>query len=1135
MKLFYFCRYSFAVNLPKKLLLIMKLTTFLIIACSASIFANTGYSQSSVVNINLKNVNINDVFIEIEKQSDYRFFYNENQLDLNKKVTVQASNNQISDVLNSLFANTDIAYKLIGKYIVLVSMKAYQETLAANAIQQQKVSGLVTDGATGEPLPGVNIVVEGTTIGGVTDMDGRYSIDVPGSDAVLVFSFVGYLTEKVSVTGQNKLDIRLMPDITKLEEVVVIGYGTRQRKNVVGAVDQIQSSAIENKPSGNLMQAMQGASANLIIQQRSPNPNDNSLNINIRGLSTINNTEPLVVIDGLITEVESLSKLNPSDIENVSVLKDAGSAAIYGSRSSNGVILVTTKQGVKNNKPVVRLTTSVGMENPHVLYKPVRGYENAILKNQALINGGSAPIFTPEKIRDLQEQGDGTWFLDDILQDALQQNYNFSISGGNGSSTYMVSAGYYDQESNFVGNYGLKRYNFRSNITTEYGKFKVGTVLAYNRTMQTAPNSNASTLIVDGGRIPNYYYYKMKSEEGKYLLNDVLSEFNPLGILEKGGYQKKDEDNIIGSLNGELEIFKGFKAKGLLGIDLSANHRFIRGMRVPFYTSETATEPKYANATTPSEDYNEKKYTLNSQFMLDYDRTFGVHNFNGLLGVSNESYTRQANELKKTYTDVDLGIPETNTVIDKGSYNTPDQTQERSIYSLFGRLGYTYSQKYYGLFSFRYDGSSKFAKEYRWGFFPSFSAGWRISDENFLSFYKTRIGDLKLRGSYGILGNQNVGDYAYYTTYRLNNNSYGFDNKSVSGTSYDLGNKELQWETSRTFNIGADATFLNGKLFASFDYFKKKTVDMLDTPVFPTVFGGGGFKDNIGEMQNQGWELTLSYNGTTGSVKHNVNFNIADTKNKLLKLVGDEQISGADQMLQITRVGDPYKSYFGYEVAGYFQSFDEIENSALPVGTTVVPGDVKYVDTDNNGVINEEDRRVLGNAFPRFTFGFNYNVSWKGFDLGMFMQGVGKRDMFLRGELIEPFHSNYSYVMYQHQLDFWTPTNTNAKWPRLSSPGSASNSNNFGKSSSLYLLDASYIRLKNIQIGYTLPQDLTKRIGIQSLRININAQNLLTLTKNSFIDPESSEYNANMSNSGANSGRNYPTLIYYGCGLDVQF
>ena len=328
--------------------------------------------------------------------------------------------------------------------------------------------------------------------------------------------------------------------------------------------------------------------------------------------------------------------------------------------------------------------------------------------------------------------------------------------------------------------------------------------------MQYAPNADPSTLIVDGGRIPPYYIYKMKAENGHYLINDVLSEYNPLGILEAGGLQKKDEDNFLGNINLELEVADGLKAKGMIGLDLNANHRFIRGKEVPFYASETATEPSsYANRTRNTEDYNEKKYILSTEFLLDYAKAINdIHQINGLLGVSNESYTRQANEIKMKYTDRDLGLPESDTEIDPTSYNTPQQTQERSIYSLFGQIRYSYLEKYYGGFSFRYDGSSKFAKDYRWGFFPSFSAGWRISEENFMSGYKDRFGDLKLRGSYGILGNQNVDDYSYFTTYTVYSNIYGFNNEAVSGTGFSLGNKELQWEESATFNIGADATFL---------------------------------------------------------------------------------------------------------------------------------------------------------------------------------------------------------------------------------------------------------------------------------------------------------------------------------------
>lgn len=1118
-----------------KIWMIMRLIVFLFFLSLVHVSASV-YSQKTKLNISVDNASLQQVFQTIQEQSEFDFFYKNDQIPAEARISIQSKNETIGKILDKILMGTGLSYHVLDKDIVISSKATPRE----EALQQQnQVTGKVTDPA-GNPIPGVSVLVKGTTTGAITDFDGNYSISKVPENATLVFSFIGMKMQENPVQGRTAMDVVLQEEMIGLDEVVVIGYGTKQKKNLTGAVDQINAAIIENRPVSNAMQALQGASANLIIQQKSMNPNDNSMNINIRGISTMNNNDPLIVIDGIITESGSLNNLNPSDIEHISVLKDAGSAAIYGSRSANGVILVTTKKGSKNNKPTLRFNSMVGIQDPEVLYSPVKGYENALLKNQALINGGSSPLYTPAQIRDFQENGEGQWFLDGIMKSALQQNYNVSLSGGNETSTYLISAGIYDQGSNFVGDYGAKRYNFRTNLVNEYGRLKVSALMAYNRSLQTAPNSGAGTLIVDGGRIPNYYNYKMKAENGHYLLNDVLSEFNPLGILEAGGYQKKDDDNFLGSLNAEFKIIKGLTAKGIMGLDLSANHRFIRGLEVPFYSSETATEPKFANRNRNTEDYNEKKYILNTQAYLDFDRTFKeVHHVTGLLGVSNESYTRQANEIKKKFTDRDLGLPETETELDPSSYNTPAQTQERSINSVFGRAGYSFQYKYYGEFSFRVDGSSKFAEDYRWGFFPSLSAGWRVSEENFMASYLQEVGDLKVRGSYGILGNQNVDDYSYFTTYNVYTNSYGFNNQAVSGTGFNFGNSELQWEQSANFNIGLDATFFQNKFFGSLDYFHKVTSQILLTPQVPMVFGGAVAKENAGEMTNQGWEATLGYRATTGAFRHNMTLNIADTKNEVTDFGGEERIDGNDQMLKIIREGEAFGSYFGFKTDGLFQSYEEIANSVLPIGVTVQPGDIRYVDANGDQVIDDKDRQVLGNAFPRYTFGFNYNLEWKGFDLGLMIQGVGKRDMFLRGELVEPFHSNYSYVIYTHQLDYWTPTNTGAQWPRLASPGSTSNTNNYQRNGSdIYLFNASYLRLKNIQLGYTLPSQISSKIGVQKFRLSVNAQNLFTLSNVSFIDPESSEFGNNLGGVGgvgANSGRNYPTLKYYGFGLDLEF
>lgn len=1117
-----------------KLFLVMRITLILIIVTTFTSLASESYSQNARVSLSLRNVAVKDVLKEIENKSEFFFIYNNELIDVNRRVNIQASEKQIGEVLHTVFEGQEVDVMVIDRKIVLAP-----HDIAAAVQQQRGVSGTVTDNSGGS-LPGVTVIIKGTATGTITDVNGRYTLSNIPDNSTLIFSFVGMQSQEVVVGSQSVVNVSLSDQTISIEEVVAIGYGTMQRKNIIGSVDQVNSELIENRPVSNTMQALQGASANLIIQQRSMNPNSNAMNINIRGISTMNNNDPLIVIDGIITELESLNKLNPADIDNISVLKDAGSAAIYGSRSSNGVILVTTKKGDKNRRPVVRFSNMVGIQDPHILFSPVKGYENAILKNQALINGGSSPIYSPQQIRDYQENGDGEWFLHGIMREALQQNYNASISGGSESSTYMISTGYFNQESNFVGDFGVERFNFRTNLVSEYGRLKISATMAYNRTMQNAPNANAGTLIIDGSRIPNYYNYKLKAENGNYLTNDVLSEFNPLGLLEAGGFQKHDNDNFLGSMNLELELAEGLTAKGVVGLDLSANHRFIRSKEVPFYASETATTPSsFANRNRNTEDYNEKKYILNTQFLLDYNRTFSeLHRVTGLLGVSNESYTRQANEIRMRFTDRDLGMPESETIIDPGSYNTPSQTQERSIYSFFGRGGYSFQDKYYGELSFRYDGSSKFAEDFRWGFFPSFSAGWRLSEEIFMDGYRSRVGDLKIRSSYGVLGNQNVDDYSYFTTYSVYSNAYGFNNNAVSGTSFGFGNSELRWEESANFNIGADATFLSNKLYVSLDYFNKVTSNILLTPVVPTVFGGSVARENAGEMRNAGWETTVSYFARTGAFNHKLRVNFADSKNEVTNFGGNEQINSSDQMQKIIREGIALGSYYGYKTAGYFQNYEEIQDAALPIGATVQPGDVRYVDYEKDGVIDEKDRQVLGNAFPRYTFGVNYDLSWKGFDLGMLLQGVGKRDMFLRGELVEPFHSNYSYVMYTHQLDYWTPTNPDAQWPRLSSPGSASNTNNFQRSSDIYLFNAAYIRLKNIQLGYTIPKQLTTRMGVQKLRLNVNAQNLLTLSTVSFIDPESSEFGSNMGGTGgtgANSGRNYPTLKYYGFGLELEF
>lgn len=1004
------------------------------------------------------------------------------------------------------------------------------------------VNGFVKDGE-GEPLIGVSVKVKGTDKVVITDIDGDFTISC-NPTAVLQFSYIGYSQQEVSVNGRTSLNIVLKEDAKLLDDVVVIGYGTTTRKSAVGAVDQVKAKMIEDRPVANVQQALQGASPSLIIQQRSMNPNDNTMNINIRGISTMNNNAPLIVIDGLVSEDGSLNKLNPSDIENVSVLKDASTAAIYGSRASNGVVIVTTKTGKKNQRPIVRLNAQVGMQDPKILFRPVKGWQNATLWNLALANSGAMPKYSPSQVQEFYDRrGEEKWAADEIFRNALQQQYTVSVSGGSEHTTYMFSAGYFDQESNFKGpNYGIQRYSLRSNITSEYGRFKLTSILGYTRNDNKKPvDGNA---IINSTRIPAYFNTRLTDEYGRYVINDLLTDQNPLAGLKKSGHELNNNDYINTILNLEVKIIDGLKIRGVFGAEIFADHRFIRRNTVGIYRQGDpidATPSVEMNEKNSIEDYNRDARQLNYQLLLDYNKTFGDHTITGLLGMTNESFSHKNNEIKIKNVDDDLGTPTTGKEDYSGTRTSIQGSYKWSIISYLGRLHYAYKDKYYAEGSFRYDGSSKFAKGNRWGFFPSGSLAWRLSEEDFLDFYKENLGDLKLRVTYGVLGNQRIDDYQFMTTYSTHQNDYGFNNSAVGSAGFQLGNENIKWEKTNDFNVGLDASFLNGALSVSANYFHKVTKDILLKPKVPTVFGGDLNDYNVGKMRNQGWDLTINYYLKTGDFNHNFMANIGDSRNKVLRFEGFEQIDKNDQLLTIIREGLPFKSYYGYKMAGFFKSREEIENSALPVDvdpSSLQPGDVKYVDRNGDGVIDVKDRAYLGNGFPRYTLGFTYDVAYKGFDFSMFWQGVLKRDQFVRGELIEPIHGGYSYVVYKHQLDYWTPTNTDAKWPRLTKIGSSHNNNWEFTGSNLYVLDGRYLRLKNIQLGYTIPKNLTQKIGLGKVRTYINGQNLLTFSKNSFIDPESSEFDSNMGGRkevGANSARNYPMLKYYGFGFDIEF
>ncbi|WP_447640941.1 MULTISPECIES: SusC/RagA family TonB-linked outer membrane protein [Chitinophagaceae] len=1003
--------------------------------------------------------------------------------------------------------------------------------------QERQVAGFIAD-TSGSPLSDVSILEKGTTNGGRSGVDGSFKLRLKNSkSAILLISAVGYESQEIPVISEEMGTITLKPSDHKLDEVIVIGYGTTTRKLIAGAVDQISSKNIENRPVGNLMQALQGAAPSLVIQQKSMDPNNNAMNINIRGLNTKTNAQPLVVIDGMITDISNMNRLNPNDISNISVLKDAGTAAIYGSRSASGVIVITTKKGAKNSGPKIRLGASTGVQTPDILYKPVEGWQNATLLNVALANGGNSPAFTPQQIQDLKDHPDAPWMMDYIFKNAQQQQYDANVSGGSENSTYMVSGGYFSQGSNFIGpGYGIKRYNLRTNFTTEYKRLKINVILGYVRNDAKSDQANAGFKIADASRTPKYYYNAPLTDDGRYLISSVGT--SPAAALELAGYNKQNNDWVNIGTALDFKITNDLKARAVFGYDLNSNWNFVRNLQYPTYNSAESTTPVMNNTDRSTENYSSKNVYTNSQFLLDYNKNIGKHTIAAMAGVSQEVWNNKNISVITKFTDPDLGTP----VSDGTDETTFDQsrtevngTLKRVIQSVFGRANYNYDNRYSAEVTVRSDGSTRFPKENQWGVFPSVSLGWTLSEEAFMKFYKERIGYLKIRGSWGILGNQEIPDYQYFTTYTVYSNVVGFNNTSSSGTGFQIGSPDLKWEKVNSRNIGADLSFLNNKLNVNLDYFFNKTSDILLTPITPTVLGTTLANVNIGSMQNRGWEVNLSYNFKTGDVAHTASFNIGNTQNKVIDL-GNPEIRIVDNVGFIRQKGLPLGAYYGLKTDGLFQSYDEIANSAVPVGVSPQPGDVKFVDRNKDGKIDDDDRTYLGDGFPHYNFGFSYSLNYKGFSLAVLIQGVGKRLQSLRGDIYTPFHNGGWYpVIFQHELDTWSVVNTDAKYPRLTTDNSSSFSNNWGRASDLNILNGKYLRVKNIQLGYALPTKLVNRWGLNKVRAYINIQNPFTFSKNSFIDPESTEFDNLLNAGGGNSGRNYPTLKFFGGGINIEF
>ena len=982
--------------------------------------------------------------------------------------------------------------------------------ITATTVYAQKVSvkGTVVD-TNGDAIIGASVkVLKKSSVGTITDLDGNFTLSVPEDATKLEISFVGMKSVVATVKPGKHLKVVLEEDNQTLDEVVVVGYGTSRRGDLTGAISSVSEKVLKDIPITSAAAAITGklAGVNVVATDGSP---DATIQITVRGGGSITqDNSPLYIVDGF--QVSNINDIPPGDIQSIDVLKDASSTAIYGSRASNGVVLVTTKKG-KAGKVEISYDFMYGVQQPTSLPKIADSWVYAELYNEAAVNSGRAAKFTPEQIAQYRNGGPNVnWVKELYNRNSPQSSHNVSMTGGNDQLSYMASLGYLDQSSMFKGpDYGYKRYNARLNVS-----HKVTNNFTLNLTSQFARNDIkehaywTEWIIEQANRMPPIY--PIKNEDGSYNY-PAGSNSNGLQRLEEGGYRQNVNDELLGTIQAEWEVYKGLKLIGSAGGRVWNNN---------LHENRKAFEGTGDSENKLTEQFYRSK-NITTNLMVTYNTKIGKHSIGGLLGYAYEGFSEKQFSTSRLTEDSKYDIFVGDLSGDKVSNG--GSASDWAIYSGFARATYNYDEKYLLEFNIRNDYSSYFAKGNRSGVFPSFSAGWRISEEKFWSVLKPYVPSLKIRGSWGLVGNNRIGAYQYMQTVSVKN-GISFGDKLAQTAEFASTNPDLKWETTRMANIGFELGLLNNDLNITFDCFNNRTKDILVNLPVPGLFGNGAPIQNAGKVETRGWELSVSYRLKTGPVVHNFAGNISDSFNEVIDTRGTEIIGGSD-VQTIIKEGYPLYSYYAYRSDGFFQNEEECQKGPHLEGITPKPGDIRYLDKNGDGVIKpDDDRFIVGNDFPRYTFGFTYGLEYKGFDFSMMWQGVGKRNKWMRGESVEAFHNNNEGPVMDFHQDRWTPNNPDATYPRLTM--GAESANNAAKSD-FWIQDAKYLRLKNAQIGYTFPQQWMKKLYVKNLRIFASVQNPLTFTKmKGGWDPEYT---------GDGSGRSYPVARVYSFGLNVKF
>ncbi len=1086
---------SFNIGIKKKWRRIMRLTFFLMIGFILSVSANS-YSQETRLDIKLKNCTIVDLIAHVEDNSEFVFLYKNEDLDLERKMNINLKNVNIFQIMDVALEGQGVNYDVYERQVILSKGESTVPWLNRDRAQQERtVTGVVSDQG-GNPLPGVTILVTGTTTGTVTDANGEFTLSIPGDAETLQFSFVGMRTQEIPIAGRTTFTIVMEEETIGIEEVVAVGYGVQKKENLTGSVSTVNMNQVDRKVVSHSSQALAGEISGISVRQGSGEAGGEGASIRIRGLGTFSGAgnSPLVLIDGIPSSIDNV---DPNDIENISVLKDAASAAIYGSRAGNGVILITTKKG-KKGKLEVNYDSHFGMQNATELPQFADSWNYARAYNEANINMGRGPVYSDEVIAKYESGEDTDSYpnvhhLEDLLTsgNGFQTKHNLTFKDGSDRMQYLFSAGYL-KKNGMIEKNQYNRTNVLLNLTSELSNnFKLNLNINGNTANHEIPASHNSsglnTLVDHATRLPNVL--PGKRSDGTYgHIEYTASE----AYLDSKGFGLNEAKSFLSNATLDWDIINSLKLSGTIGYSWNYNQQkdFMPEIVMDAYQTVGPSRLRIRKA--------DNRYLI-SQILLNYDKTFfDHHNLSVLAGYSQESNKNQWTQSYRDNLPNDL-LTELNAASESNMQNSGNAA-EWALISYFGRLKYSFKEKYLLETNIRYDGSSRFPQGKRYGLFPSFSAAWRVSEEDF--FQISWIDNLKIRASHGTLGNQQIGNYPYQ---KILNPGFGY----TIGDSYQPGVsmttlpfEDISWETIIISDIGFDVSLLDGKLNFTADYFYKKTKDILYQISVANLLGLSASEQNAGIVQNKGWDFELSYNNTINDFSYSISSNFSFVQNKVLELANVERDINMGLF-----VGEQLQAIYGFEADGLFIDQDDIDN--YPVQPyNAKPGLWRFKDISgpegvpDGKVTFDDDRKVIGSQMPNFMYGMGITANYKKFDLFVQLQGEG-------GNQRQPRNWMYAFLnagnIQQWQWEErWTTENPDryAKYPRLEHIGGGSY---FTWPSTYWNINGTFLRLKNVQVGYTFPPQLIKFLS--DLRIYVSGENLITFD-NSWPgwDPEMTLY-----------------------------